>query len=94
MIGLDPDALADQAKELGVTVEAARTAPAVLEQIQQHIDAMNEKLARVEQVKKFRVLPRNLSVDDGELTATLKIKRAKVAEHFSDLIEEIYAEDE
>ena len=48
--------------------------------------------ARVEQVKKFRVLDRNFTVDDGELTPTLKVKRAKVNDHFADDIEAMYAE--
>ena len=40
------------------------------------------------------VLHRNLTIDDGELTPTLKVKRAKVHDHFSDDIEKMYAEDE
>jgi long-chain acyl-CoA synthetase len=46
----------------------------------------------VEQIKKFTILHRNLSVEDGELTPTLKVKRAKVNDHFADDIEAMYAE--
>jgi long-chain acyl-CoA synthetase len=53
---------------------------------------VNTKLARVEQVKKIKVLERPLSVEDGELTPTLKVKRAKVNEHFAKDIESMYVE--
>ena len=53
---------------------------------------MNAHYARVEQIKKFTVLHRNFTVEDGELTPTLKVKRAKVNDHFADAIEAMYAE--
>jgi long-chain acyl-CoA synthetase len=43
-------------------------------------------------VKKFTILPRELSIEDGELTGTLKVKRPMVAEHFSAEIDAMYAE--
>ncbi len=55
----------------------------VLEQIQEAVETTNKDLARVEQIKKFTVLPRNFSIEDGELTPTLKVKRKKVYEHFA-----------
>jgi long-chain acyl-CoA synthetase len=61
--------------------------------IQAHIDEMNAHYARVEQIKKFTILHRNLTIEDGELTPTLKVKRAKVSDHFADDIEAMYAED-
>jgi long-chain acyl-CoA synthetase len=61
--------------------------------IQAHIDEMNQHYARVEQIKKFTILHRNLTIEDGELTPTLKVKRAKVNDHFADDIEAMYAED-
>jgi long-chain acyl-CoA synthetase len=60
--------------------------------IQAHIDDMNAHYARVEQIKKFTILHRNFTVEDGELTPTLKVKRAKVNDHFTDDIEAMYAE--
>jgi long-chain acyl-CoA synthetase len=62
--------------------------------IQAHIDELNKHFARVEQIKKFTILHRNLSIEHGELTPTLKVKRAKVNDHFADDIEKMYAEDE
>jgi long-chain acyl-CoA synthetase len=58
--------------------------------LQNAIDALNANFARVEQIKKFTVLPRQLSIEGGELTPTLKVKRNKVAEHFAAEIEAMY----
>jgi long-chain acyl-CoA synthetase len=60
--------------------------------IQAHVDEMNAHYARVEQIKKFTILHRNLSVENGELTPTLKVKRAKVNDHFTEEIEAMYVE--
>ena len=59
--------------------------------IQKHVDELNQQFARVEQIKKFTILPRNLTVEDGELTPTLKVKRNQVNAHFADQIEAMYA---
>jgi long-chain acyl-CoA synthetase len=59
--------------------------------IQGHIDSINEKFARVEQVKKFEILPTDLSQPGGELTPTLKVKRNVVAEKYEDRVEKLYA---
>ena len=60
--------------------------------IQAHIEEMNAHFARVEQIKKFTILKRNFTVEDGELTPTLKVKRAKVNDHFAEDIESMYDE--
>ena len=51
---------------------------------------MNETLARVEQIKKFTILPKKLYEEDGEVTPTMKVKRSYVNEAFEDLIESMY----
>lgn len=66
--------------------------PAVKAEIQQAIDQLNTGFARVEQLKKFAILPRQLSIEGGELTPTLKVKRNKVSEHFADVIDGMYAD--
>ncbi len=48
-----------------------------------HVDQINEKFARVEQVKKIRILPTDLSQEGGELTPTLKVKRNVVADKYA-----------
>jgi long-chain acyl-CoA synthetase len=50
----------------------------------------NENLARVEQVRAFRLLPKELHQDDEELTATQKVRRTAFYERYADLIEEMY----
>jgi long-chain acyl-CoA synthetase len=59
--------------------------------IQEHLDSVNEKFARVEQVKKFEILPHDLSQETGELTPTMKVKRNVVADKFENDVEKLYA---
>jgi long-chain acyl-CoA synthetase len=63
------------------------------DEVQKAIDKANEDLAKIEQVKKFTILERPLSQDEGELTPTLKVKREKVYENFEDEIEALYDDD-
>jgi long-chain acyl-CoA synthetase len=58
--------------------------------IQNEVDAVNETLARVEQIKKFTILPKKLYEEDGEVTPTMKVKRSYVNKAFGDLIEAMY----
>ena len=58
--------------------------PDVRASIQAHVDEINKKFARVEQVKKIEILPGDLSQEGGELTPTLKVKRNVVAEKYAD----------
>jgi long-chain acyl-CoA synthetase len=61
--------------------------------IKAQIDAVNETLARVEQVKKFAILERPFGIDSGELTPTLKIKRKVVAQKYASQIDAMYADE-
>ncbi len=72
--------------------EPPHEAPAVREAVQAAVDNVNAGLARVEQIKKFTILPRELSIDEGELTPTLKVKRNVVSDHFADVIDSMYGE--
>ncbi len=63
----------------------------VNELISKEVDAVNKTLARVENVRQFRLIPKRLYEEDGEVTPTMKIKRKIVHETFSDLIEEMYS---
>ncbi|NVB84543.1 MAG: AMP-binding protein, partial [Kofleriaceae bacterium] len=67
--------------------------PQVRSAIQNAIDAANELLARVEQVKKFSILPVPFGIDSGELTPTMKIKRKIVAQKYAREIEAMYSEE-
>lgn len=92
LLTLDPDAAARFAAENGLEGQVLHENPLVIAEIQRGIDEkVNPQFARAENVRKFAVLPRNLTVEDGELTPTLKIKRRVVYEHFEDEIESMYA---
>ncbi len=92
LVTLDPERLTVFAKEHGIDPNAAHDHDAVRGEIQRALDEVNRDLARVEQVKKFQVLPRNLSIEHGELTPTLKVKRNVVSKNFAPQIEAMYAE--
>lgn len=66
--------------------------PAVIEEVQRGVDAMNQRYARVENIRKFRLLKEPLSVDTGELTPTMKVKRRIVIERNKALIDAMYDE--
>ena len=64
--------------------------PEVIELIEGEVKRTNEKFARVENIRKFRLLPKELDHEDGELTATQKLKRKAMETAFADLIESMY----
>ena len=66
--------------------------PEIVGLIQGEVDKVNKLFARVEQVKKFRLLETKLTAEDEELTPTMKLKRKLVNEKYKDLIESMYAE--
>jgi len=93
LVTLDPEDAVAYAKEHGLPEDPEQLAANtdVLKAIEDHVATINEKFARVEQVKKVAILPRDLSQETGELTPTLKVKRAVVASKHEDEIEKLYA---
>jgi long-chain acyl-CoA synthetase len=93
VLTLAEDDLAVLAERAGTAPDRAAlaSAPEALAAIQEEVDAVNARFARIEQIKRFAVLDRELSQADGELTPTLKVKRAAVGAHFADLIDGLYA---
>jgi long-chain acyl-CoA synthetase len=94
VLTLDPDEAPKLAEHVGVPPgdpAGLASHPAVRAELQSAVDAVNQRLARIEQIKRFTVLDRDLSQPAGELTPTLKIKRGVVAEHFGDRVEELYS---
>jgi long-chain acyl-CoA synthetase len=63
----------------------------VQERVQKIVDNVNAGLSRFEQIKRFAILPRDFSAEEGEVTPTLKLKRRVCAEHFANEIEALYA---
>jgi long-chain acyl-CoA synthetase len=64
--------------------------PEIMKLIQDEVGKVNQTLSRVEQVKRFTVLPKKLYEEDGEVTPTMKVKRKRMNEAFGDLIETMY----
>jgi len=97
LLVLDPEALPELAKAVGVSgdsVEVLAKDPAVLKYFREKIDGanINGKLARYQTIKKFEVLPQPFSVEGGELTPTMKVKRNIVNDKYADVIGAMYAE--
>ena len=65
--------------------------PKIVDLFERRIARINERLARYERIKAFRVLNREFSLENGEITLTLKLRRKVIAEYYSDRIEEMYA---
>lgn len=91
LVTLDPQALQAFAIHDGLPAQAPlHDHPRVLAALQGAIDRVNATQARVAQVRKFAVLPRSLSIEGGELTPTLKVKRKVVIDRNAALIDELY----
>jgi long-chain acyl-CoA synthetase len=93
LVTLDPEEAAKYAAEHGLADDPAALADdeGLRADLQAHLDRFNERFARVEQVKKFEILPRDLSQEGGELTPTLKVKRNVVADKYEPQIEGLYS---
>jgi long-chain acyl-CoA synthetase len=93
LVTLDPEEAVAYAKDHGLPedVEQLASNGGVRDAIEEHLARVNEKFARVEQVKKIAILPQDLSQEGGELTPTLKVKRAVVAAKHDGEIEKLYA---
>ena len=84
LITLDPDELrARSPRSTASSASDVAGSQAMRAEVQQVVDEVNEKVGRVEQVKKFKILPDDLSQQTGELTPTLKVKRNVVNEKFA-----------
>jgi long-chain acyl-CoA synthetase len=92
LVTLNPDHLATLARVHDLPLDGIMSHPVVLAEVQAGIDAVNAEQSRVAQVKKFTILPGRFSVETGELTPTLKIKRAVVIELHKAALEAMYAE--
>jgi long-chain acyl-CoA synthetase len=93
LVTLDPEEAAKWAQEHNLPEDPAALAsnPEVKAAIEAHVEKINQSFARVEQVKKIAILTHDLSQESGELTPTLKVKRAIVAQKHEDAIEGLYA---
>jgi long-chain acyl-CoA synthetase len=93
LITLDPEEILPWAQEKGLPEDLAQLAKHedVIALVQAELDRANANYARVEQIKKFSILDRDLSIEDGELTPTLKVKRNVINERYHDVFESMYS---
>ena len=94
LIVLDPEAAAQFASRHGITDPAAAVLadhPAVRTAIGAAVDAGNSRLSRVEQIKRFAIVPKFWEPGGDEITPTMKIKRQAVTAKYADVIESLYA---
>lgn len=93
LIGIELDTVGDWALRKGIPYTTYRDLSEkeeVIELVQGIVSQTNEKFARVEQIKAFRMIPKELDHEDGELTATQKLKRNAMMEMFGDVVESMY----
>ena len=93
LIGIELETVGDWAtgKKISYTTYRDLTEkPEVLKLVQDIVNNTNEKFSRVEGLKKFRMIPKELDHEDGELTATQKLKRSAMVDMFSNLVESMY----
>ena len=93
LIMIDEDNVVKYAQDNKVqfsTYKDLTQAPEIIKLIQEEVNKVNDTLARVEQIKKFTILPKKLYEEDGEVTPTMKVKRKYVNEAFGDIIEGMY----
>ena len=93
LIGIESDTVGDWATRQGIpytTYEDLSSKDEVNELVSMIITDANEDFAQVETVKYFKLIPIELDHEDGQLTATQKVKRAAITEQFAELIESMY----
>ena len=93
LVGIEYESVGDWAQRRKLPYTTYRDLsekPEVLKLVQDVIKTTNERFARVENVRKFRMMPKELDHEDGELTATQKVKRASMHEMFAHLVDDMY----
>ena len=94
LIVLDEDNITVYARENRIsfsTYSELSTHEAINALIEKEVSLVNKSLARVENIRKFKILPKRLYQEDGEVTPTMKVKRTAINAMFGDLITEMYA---
>jgi long-chain acyl-CoA synthetase len=92
LLTLDRDELATLADRADVAPDPSVLArhPRVLAEVQKDVDVANARFARIEQIKRFSILEHDFTQDEGEVTPTLKVKRAAVADRYAGLLDALY----
>ena len=94
LIAIDPEAIESwkqhKGKDASASVSDLRNDPDLIAEMEQAVKSANQHVSHAESIRKFRILPCDFTVQTGELTPTLKVKRAVVAQKFADEIAAIY----
>ncbi len=93
LVTLDADSLGEWASQHGLAGRSYSeivTSDAARDMVQGYVDELNSRLNRWESVKRFVILERDLSVEEGEITPSMKVKRKVVEEHYRERLEVLY----
>ena len=93
LVTLDADSLGEWASQHGLAGRSYSeivTSDAAREMVQGYVDELNTRLNRWESIKKFVILERDLSVEEGEITPSMKVKRKVVEDHYRDRLDALY----
>lgn len=93
LLTLDAEAIGPWAEHHGkpISLEALASDPDVLAEVAAQVAEVNRAVSHAEEVKRWHVLPRDLTLDAGEMTPTLKVVRPVVLDHFKDAVDQLYA---
>ncbi len=93
LITMDPEMMAQWADENGMagkSLDDLAKEPAVIAMFQEHVDSLNSQLERWETIKKFVLLPHDLTIEDGELTPSMKVRRKVVEKKYLGQLDTLY----
>ena len=93
LVGIELDTVGAWAQQQGLgftTYRDLSEKPEVVALVKRIVDEVNSRHNPVEQIKQFRMLPKELDHEDGELTATQKVRRSAIDAMFHDLVEQMY----
>ena len=92
LVTLDPEQAPAFAEQHGLTLDDLPASEPMRAEIQRTVDDLNARVGRVEQIKRFAILPGELTQEGGELTPTLKVRRGAVAEKYESELERLYGD--
>ena len=95
LITMDPEMMTQWANENGMagkSLDELAKEPAVIAMFQEHVDTLNSQLERWETIKKFVLLPQDLTIEDGELTPSMKVRRKVVEKKYLTELDKLYVD--
>jgi long-chain acyl-CoA synthetase len=91
LVTLDPEEAQAFSAEHDIPVDDLPASEAMRAEVQKAVDEVNSHVGRVEQIKKFEILPHDFTQETGEMTPSLKVKRNVVNEKYADVVDQVYA---